>query len=149
MNNLLLPIASLALSLVIGSIAFQSFVVAPTVFGSLEERNARVFLRSLFPRFFRVNGVAGLIALLALAGAGAASGWSVFFLWATVGAALIPASMLVSLSLVGEINSARDDGAAGAGRFARLHRITVLLTVLSLLVAMAILLALGATSSGY
>lgn len=145
----MLSLAGVALAVVLGTIVFQSFIVAPTVFGQLDEVAARRFLRALFPKFFRVNGIAGAIAAGALALGGTAAGWTAFYAWTVSGAGSIVAAMLLSLRLVAPINAARDAGDAGASRFARLHRATVLLTILSLLAATAILLAIGATSRGY
>jgi len=47
-----------------GVIIFFSAVVAPTVFKSLEEKEAGVFLRAFFPKYYNFGillGIAGLI----------------------------------------------------------------------------------------
>ncbi len=52
----------------LGSIVFQTAVVAPAVFVNLDEATARKFLRTVFPRFYRLGLVCG--ALMALAANG-------------------------------------------------------------------------------
>ena len=61
----------------IGAIVFQSAVVAPAVFVDLDEAAARSFLRTLFPRFFRLGLVCGALMLAALLGFGVFAGWTV------------------------------------------------------------------------
>ncbi len=43
---------------------FFSFVVAPVIFTSLNEENARIFIRKIFPYYYTVNLVISLIVLL-------------------------------------------------------------------------------------
>ena len=45
-------------------ILFQSAVVAGTVFKSLEQSQSRIFLRTIFPKFFKFIFILGLITLL-------------------------------------------------------------------------------------
>jgi O-antigen/teichoic acid export membrane protein len=65
--------------------------------------------------------------------------------------AIITAVMLIfqaiSLSLVPLINAARDSGAVGEKRFRRLHRLSVLLTVLVLLLSLVVIAAVVRTAS--
>ena len=42
-------------SIVLGIMLFFSFVVAPITFKSLNEENARVFIRKIFPYYYNVN----------------------------------------------------------------------------------------------
>ena len=50
--------------LISGVIIYQSFVVASTVFKSLELKHSSVFLRSIFPKFFMLISILGLISLI-------------------------------------------------------------------------------------
>ena len=143
MNNLLLSCAAVSLAVVIGSIVFQSFIVAPSVFQQLDQGAARAFLRTLFPRFFRINAGAGVVASAALLGVGASDEWPGALIWTTIGALVIAVCMLISLALVPSINAARDRGEAGADTFASLHRVTVVLTLVALLLAVIVLAAVG------
>ena len=134
----------IALSIWFGSIVFLSFIMAPSVFGALDDVHAARFLRLIFPRYFKLGlgcsiiTLAGLIALWLMSDE-AASVWFV-----ALGAA---ATMVVltgsSLCLVPLINTARDSGAAGAARFEQLHRRSVALNAGTLVLA---LLALSATA---
>ena len=137
----------LAAGIWMGAIVFQSVIVAPTVFGGLDEAQARRFLRTLFPKFFRLGLVCGVVMATSLAVITIVSGGS--DLLTTL--ATITATMLIfqaiSLSLVPLINSARDSGTAGEKRFKRLHRLSVLLTVVVLLLAVLAIATIGRTAS--
>ena len=50
----------------IGAILFQSAIVAPSVFSVLDEASARRFLRTLFPRFFRLGVICSGLSLAAV-----------------------------------------------------------------------------------
>ena len=51
-------------SIVLGIMLFFSFVVAPVTFKSLNEENARIFIRKIFPYYYNVNLVFCLFASL-------------------------------------------------------------------------------------
>jgi hypothetical protein len=116
----------------IGAIVFQSAIVAPTVFLDLDESAARIFLRRLFPRFFMLAG-------LALVGFDARNGLPIAAL--TVVMLVLEAA---SLWMVPAINAARDAGAAGKARFDRLHRLSVVFTVLILVLGIAVIALISA-----
>ena len=60
----MLSIIFLINGVICGIILLQTFVVAPYVFKSLGEKHAGHFLRSLFPKFFIVLVVLGLIGAI-------------------------------------------------------------------------------------
>ena len=128
----------------IGAIVFQSAVVAPTVFVDLDEPAARVFLRRLFPRFFKLGLVCGVLMLAGVALVG-------FDAPGALPIAALTAVMLVleaaSLWMVPAINAARDAGAAGKARFDRLHRLSVLFTVVILFLGIGVLALSSAARS--
>ena len=131
----------------IGAIVFQSAVVAPSVFVDLDEAAARSFLRTLFPRFFRLGLVCGALMLAALLGFGVFAGWTA----TTTALASVTSVMIIleaiSLMLVPHINAARDAGEAGDAKFARLHRTSVVLTVVILLLGIAFLAIVAARAA--
>ena len=127
----------------IGAIVFQSAVVAPAVFVDLDERAARSLLRTLFPRFFRLGLVCGALMLAALAITGVASDWSATVVVLLVVTTAMIGLELVSLWMVPHINAARDAGEAGQQRFSKLHRLSVLLTIVILALGVGILFAIG------
>lgn len=129
------------LGVLIGSMLFFAAVVAPTVFRALPAEHAGPFLRRLFPRYYAWGFVVAALATLLAALAGAAPA-------AIVVAALIALGFGVARQLlVPRINRARDaelagDAAAGR-RFARLHRLSVLLNLAQLLAAIGLFVALA------
>ena len=112
-------IINLLCGLVAGTIVFHSAIVAPTVFRTLGERDASVFLRTIFPKFFLfltlINVVNVLLALI--------DGQFGVMVMAAISAVL----MGIAYGIIPMTNRSRDEGKQQ--RFAKLHRISVLLTV--------------------
>ena len=115
MSNLI----TLLCGLVAGTIVFHSAIVAPTVFRTLSEHDASVFLRTIFPKFFVfltfVNVINFLLALI--------DGQFGVMVMAAISAVL----MGIAYGIIPMTNRSRDEGKQQ--RFAKLHRISVLLTV--------------------
>lgn len=137
----------IAIATWVGAIVFQSAVVAPTVFATVDESQARAFLRSLFPRFFRLGLACGGIMAVSIAASAWWSGWS-----AALGILSgLTAAMLAleagSLWLVPRINAARDAGDAGVARFQALHRLSVLFTVIILLLGIVVLTVIALSTN--
>ena len=106
-----------------GMILFQTAIVAPVVFTTLDAENASKFLRKIFPRFFLVILILGLSALVVS---------SVFWSIQGIGIAAVTAiSMIISYLVVPATNKARDEDRSTA--FRRLHTLTVVLTFFTLL----------------
>ena len=112
-------IINLLCGLVAGTIVFHSAIVAPTVFRTLGERDASVFLRTIFPKFFLfltlINVVNVLLALI--------DGQFAVMVMAAISAVL----MGIAYGIIPMTNRSRDEGLQQ--RFAQLHRVSVLLTV--------------------
>ena len=53
-------------AMILGIMLFFSFVIAPVVFTTLDEENARKFIRRIFPFYYNVNLTLSLIVLLAI-----------------------------------------------------------------------------------
>ena len=54
-------------SMILGIMLFFSFVIAPVVFTTLDEENARKFIRRIFPFYYNVNlGICVIILLIFL-----------------------------------------------------------------------------------
>ena len=51
-------------AMVLGIMLFFSFVIAPVVFTTLDEDNARKFIRRIFPFYYNVNLVISFIVLI-------------------------------------------------------------------------------------
>ena len=106
-----------------GMILLQTAIVAPVVFTTLDAENASKFLRKIFPRFFMVIFILGISALIVS---------SVFLsIQGIVIAAVTAISMIISYLVVPATNKARDEDRSTA--FRRLHTLTVVLTLFTLL----------------
>ena len=135
----------------IGSIVFFSFLVAPTAFGALEVENAGKFMRTVFPRYYLLGLLCGLVLL---ASGGALIGTHC---WPSKGGAIVLSMVLGMMvivlwarqrllprmdSLREEAYRARekddDDGREEVlARWQRLHRLSVRLNLLVLLLGLA------------
>ena len=52
-------------SMILGIMLFFSFVIAPVVFTSLDEENARKFIRRIFPFYYNVNlGISFIVLII-------------------------------------------------------------------------------------
>ena len=52
-------------SMILGIMLFFSFVIAPVVFTTLDENNARKFIRRIFPFYYNVNlGISFIVLML-------------------------------------------------------------------------------------
>ena len=114
-----------------GVIIFFSAVVAPTVFKSLEEKEAGVFLRAFFPKYYNFGillGITGLIYIFFMDDINSLLlGLIVFMTVLTIsGKLMIPV-----------INKARDT--ANEKSFKTYHLISVLMNVVTLIVGLILL----------
>ena len=134
----------LALTAWVGSILFFSFGVAPIIFRVLGAEPAGRFVRALFPRYYAWGATSGAIALPAFLGVPLSypeyRGPMV-----AVQALLILAGILIMLyagnTLTPAINAARDAGPEEHARFERLHRLSVRLNGLVLLIGLGLVIA--------
>ena len=116
-----MDIAILISGLASGAIIFHTSIIAPTVFKTLGPPEAKVFLRTVFPKLFNKLVVLGLIMLLLY-----------FFEMGNLYIALVTIILpFVCNLLIPATNRARDDGNNKV--FSRLHTISVLLTLIVLL----------------
>ena len=136
----------IALSTWVGTIVFQSAIVAPAVFVALEAESARRFLRTLFPRFYRLGIVCGVIMIAGIIALGLVAGWSGSLPTIAALSAIMLLLQIISLKMVPFINAARDAGEAGASQFHKLHRLSVGMTVVVLLLGAAALVIVGASA---
>jgi len=132
-----------ALAAWVGSVLFVSFGVAPIIFKVLDPSSASRFVRALFPRYYAWGVVSSSLALPAYLGV------PLTFTeyrggWVGVQSALILASILIFLycgnTLVPAINTARGAGPSEKPRFDRLHKRSVGLNAVLLLVGIILLL---------
>ena len=125
MNIITLSLLILSYSLVLGIIFAQVLLTAPVVFKVLDNQNASIFLRKIFPRYYLLLTLLTLIALLVS---------YLFFELVDIYLALTA----VSFSFLGYIiipltNAARDRGWDKV--FKGLHNLSVFNTIIILLVS--------------
>ena len=133
----------LALTAWVGSILFFSFVVAPVIFTVLGAESGAKFVRALFPRYYLWGAICGAVALPAFV-----AGPLCYpeFRGPRVGlqALAILCGTLIMLyagnSLVPAINRARDAGPVGHQQFLRLHRLSVRLNAVALVIGLGLLI---------
>jgi hypothetical protein len=118
-------------SIWVGSIIFFSAIIAPTVFKVLDEKSAGLFLRAFFPKYYIFGLIIGVLSLILI-----------FLLNIPVNTMLL-ALLIVMIALtvtsklmIPVINAARDMGETGASRFKKLHTMSVMLNVLTLVVGL-------------
>ncbi len=137
----------LALVVWIGSIIFFSFVVAPTVFRVLSPPDAGRVVRAVFPKYYLVGIVCGVIAIGAfLIMSSSHSVWaSIAVAQIVLLAVMVGINIYARQSLTPRINVARDAGDGEKARFDRLHRQSVMLNGMVLLLGLVVLLLIGQT----
>ena len=106
-----------------GMILFQTAVVASVVFTTLDSENASKFLRKIFPRFFLIIFFLGVVGLLISFLYNNIYGYTVY--------GITSLAMIISYLVVPATNKARDENKSNT--FRRLHTVTVVLTLFTLL----------------
>ncbi len=112
----------------IGSIIFFSSIIAPTVFKSLDEKSAGLFLRAFFPKYYVFGIIIGVLAIVI----DIKSHDNLAFL--LIGSMIVLS--FISRGLIPMINNARDMGDAGKDKFKKLHTFSVILNVVTLLIGL-------------
>lgn len=134
----------LALATWVGAILFFSFGVAPVIFRVLGAEMAARFVRALFPRYYAWNATAAGVALPALVCGplavpelrGPAIGAQAVLLGVVLAIMLYCGNVLTP-----SINAARDAGPEQSARFDRLHKRSVHLNAVALLIGLILLVA--------
>ncbi len=106
-----------------GSLIFFASVVAPTVFKTLDENNARVFLRSIFPKIYLYSGILSLIITIILFFVN--SFLSFIFLIITIGYFYSRQFLMHKINLASDEKKQRE--------FKKLHRFSVVIFVTQLM----------------
>ena len=145
-------LAEIAVSLWLGAMGLFAFVVAPAAFATLDREAAGRFVATVFPRYYLVGLVLGLVALAGLVGRWLARGgrpWDwlplllvllMLSLTAYAGAVVLPAAQTAREAMR---RAPADVTSEAAARFARLHRRSVILNG-AVMVAGAVFVALQA-----
>jgi len=116
------------ISIWVGSIIFFSAIIAPTVFKALNEKNAGIFLRAFFPKYYVFGIILGIIALIL-----GIKAMSLILVSMIVAMILLS---IISRLMIPVINAARDMGVEGESRFKKLHTLSVFLNILTLIIGL-------------
>ncbi len=113
-----------------GTIIFFSAVVAPTVFKSLGEKEAGIFLRAFFPKYYVFGIVLGVISIIYLSFNPIHS----HLMYSVIAMTVLTILGRMSIPI---INNARDSG--NEASFKRYHLVSVAMNVLTLVIGIIIL----------
>jgi len=119
------------ISIWVGVILFFSSVIAPTIFTTVDEKSAGLFLRSFFPKYYVFGIIIGFITLVILFTIERNHDALVFF---TVSAMF--AIYVFSRLMIPAINRARDAGESEKRKFDRLHLLSVILNFTTLIIGL-------------
>ena len=117
----------------VGSIIFFSAIIAPTIFKSVDEKNAGYFLRAFFPKYYYFGVIMGFFSVLILILNDLIGAMNYQLILMLVSMIILS---IISLKLIPLINNARDMGEEGKTVFDRLHLLSVILNVITLLVGL-------------
>jgi hypothetical protein len=132
MPEYLLILVKFLIPFLLGGLIFFSALVAPNVFSSLDEKNARVFLRGIFPKLYLYSGIFSLFISLILFFIN--SFLSFIFFMITFGYFYSRQFLMI------KINEASDQ--KNQMEFKKLHRFSVLIFVTQILLMIIIFIIL-------
>ena len=132
MPEYLLNLTKFLIPFLLGGLIFFSALVAPNVFNSLDEKNARVFLRGIFPKLYLYAGVLSLFVSLILFFIN--NYLSFIFFIITIGYFYSRQFLML------KINEASDQ--KNQKEFKKLHRFSVLIFIVQILLMILIFIIL-------
>ena len=132
MPEYLLNLTKFLIPFLLGGLIFFSALVAPNVFTSLDEKNARVFLRGIFPKLYLYAGILSLCISLILFFIN--NFLSFIFFIITIGYFYSRQFLMI------KINEASDQ--KNQKEFKKLHRFSVLIFIVQILLMLLIYIIL-------
>ena len=118
-------------SIILGIMLFFSFVVAPVVFTTLDEENARKFIRKIFPYYYNVNlGISLLVLLILLF----TSNFQIKFYLILVVAILFAISNYLLMPMINKFRDEKQNK-----KFKYSHLISVIFNFIQILILIVIL----------
>ncbi len=132
MPEYLLNLTKFLIPLLLGGLIFFSALVAPSVFTSLDEKNARVFLRGIFPKLYLFAGIFSLLISLILFFINNFLSFIYFII--TIGYFYSRQFLMI------KINEASDQ--KNQKEFKKLHRFSVLIFIVQILLMLLIYIIL-------
>lgn len=153
MNYLKVIIIS-SVSIWLGAMAFFSFFVAPRAFSLLGREQAGLLVGAVFPRYYVFGIVMGIIALIGvlgrmLGGQHAPSWGSLVLVLVMLGLTFYAFLVLLPQAEQAKV-AMRTAGAAtdAAGSFARIHALSVVLNLVTMLAGLALIIVEGLRPKG-
>ncbi len=132
MPEYLLILVKFFIPLLLGGLIFFSVLVAPNVFQNLDEKNARLFLRGIFPKLYLYSGILSLFISLILFFIN--NFLSFIFFMITLGYFYSRQFLMI------KINEASDQ--KNQKEFKKLHRFSVLIFITQILLMILIFIIL-------
>ena len=132
MPEYLLNLTKFLIPFLLGGLIFFSALVAPNVFTSLDEKNARVFLRGIFPKLYLYAGILSLFISLILFFINNFLSFIYFII--TIGYFYSRQFLMI------KINEASDQ--KNQKEFKKLHRFSVLIFIVQILLMLLIYIIL-------
>ena len=123
--NLILNFQILISGIIIGIIFFQTALAAPIVFNNLNKEHSRIYIRNIFPKFFKTNRSLSVVLLVL----------NLIFLTnetSTFIGSITFILSLICLLLIPATNYATDSG--DKKKFKILHSASVIMTVVVLII---------------
>ena len=112
-------------SIVLGIMIFFSFIVAPITFKSLNEENARIFIRKIFPYYYNLNLILCLLASICFVFIETYSLNSYLILSTTI---LFGISSFILMPLINKFRDSKEDK-----KFKYLHMISVIINFIQMI----------------
>ena len=122
------------ISILVGVIVFFSSVIAPTVFSAVDEKNAGLFLRAFFPKYYIFGIIISSLAILSAILIEPALGPLELSLILAILAMFIASRLMIPA-----INRARDMGESAKKKFNQLHLLSVILNFLALIIGIILI----------
>ena len=117
---------------ILGIMLFFSFVIAPIIFKSLDEKNARVFIRNIFPYYYLVNLSLCFIAIINYISLGLID--LEFYLILIVGI-LFAISNFILMPLINKFRDTNQDN-----KFKYSHGLSVIINLIQMIMLVIILI---------
>ena len=119
-------------SVILGTMVFFSFVVAPVTFTTLNEENARKFIRKIFPYYYLFNLIISILTILSFI---IIKKFSIEFYLISFVAILFVISNFVLMPLINKFRDTNQDK-----KFKYLHFISVAINFLQMILLVLILI---------
>ena len=116
-------INTLLSGIIVGMVVFQSAIIAPTIFVTLDEQNAGKIIRKIFPRLFKLIVLISLIMTINSFIIGNSSFLKMIYVSTFI-------LMAINFLIIPTTNKSRDEG--NDKKFKFLHTLSVLTTMLIL-----------------